>query len=857
MGLALLHNLLEGGYTGALYVISDQHETIDGVACHPTLDSLGRPVMLALIAVDAPAALDVVATCVRSRVPAAILYSQGFRTAEQVSAGYLSRLREIAAAGRLRLFGPHAFGIVQPYSRLNLTPSRIKLNRGNLALVSQSASVCANILDWSHGDGRGLSGVFVPGIAADIGLAEILDYLATDYRTECILLYLEGIADTRSFLSAVRAAASVKPVIALKAGQVPLSAQVAEDHNGVEGGGDAAFDAALRRAGVLRVRSVGDMFSAARALTTRTMPRGGRLGIVTNGAGPAVMAIDEIVRHQLELADLSPTTLVRLSELPRDDWSRDNPVGIRYDADPHRYVTATTCCLADPNIDGLLVILAPNDCVDPLAVAEALVAAHAHSEKPVLACWLGENSVRAARIAFCAANFPVFRTPENAVVAYAYMVNWVRNQVLLRETPAALSSYVAPDRQAACTIIDRALLGGRRWLGQRETKSVLEAFHIPVSPTLLAATPGEAMQAAQRIGYPVTMKVEMDRTVPADMGRMRRHLRSAPEVTLAWRELTASEMPSSVLIEPDVTRPLGRWLAIAIHVDPLFGPVITLSESGIASEVYDARALALPPLNPRLVDELLSVPYVARLLGPLRGMPAVAARPLRDILLRVSELASELPWLRHLEISALVADDRDALVVDATIDLQDAEHDPTRYRHMAICPYPAQLVKVIQLRNGSEVMLRPIRPEDASPLQTFVRGLSTHSKRLRYFSTVSELPQHALAHATQIDYGRQLTLVAVREGNDTEVLGEAEYTTLPDGLTCDFAIIVADTMAGQGLGKILMRNLIDAAQRQGLKTVRGDVAASNEPMLGLMESLGFLTMLTDDPETVEVILRLG
>lgn len=857
IGLSLLRNLLESDYSGSVHVISAQHAEIAGVVCKPSLEQVDRRVTLALVAVDGPAAIDVVEACGRSRVPAAILYSRGFKTPDPASAAHLQHLMAVAAAARVRLFGPQAFGIVLPHVHLNLTPSRIAMTSGNLALVSQSASVCANILDWSHGDGRGLSGVFVPGMAADIGLAEILDYLATDSRTDCILLYLEGIADARRFLSAVRAAATVKPVIAFKAGQFPLSAQLAEEHSGVQAGGDAAFDAALRRAGVLRVRSVGDMFSAARALTSKTMPRSGRLAIISNGAGPAVVAMDEMVRHHLDLAELAPETLSRLSQLPREDWSRGNPLGILYDAGPDTYVAAAAACLADPSVDGLLIISAPNDRFDPCAVAKALVETFSRTDKPILTCWLGENSVRDARAVLAAADFPVFRTPENAVVAFAYMVNWIRNQVLLRETPPALSSYVAPDRAAALALIERIQAAGRQKLDMRETKAILEAFHIPVSPTLPATTPGEAMQAAQTIGYPVTMKVEVGESMHKSTGKVRRQLRSAPEVTMAWRELATPGLPLRVLIEPFIAKPLGRWLAIAMHVDPLFGPVITLSESGIAAEVYDARTLALPPLNTRLVDEMLSVPHVARLLGSLQNMPAVAQGPLREMLLRVSELASELPWLLRLDISALVADDKDALVVDAVIELQKAEHDPTRYRHMAICPYPAQLVTTVRLRDGEEITLRPVRPEDASPLQDFVRQLSPRSKRLRYFSTMTELSQYALAHATQIDYGRQLTLLAVRESEKTVVLGEAEYSCLPDGTTCDFAIIVADGMAGLGLGKILMRALIDAAKRQGLKMVRGDVAADNEAMLGMMESLDFQILLTDDPETVEVVLRLG
>ena len=860
-GLALLHNLQQDRFPGVIHVVSGEFESIAGFACVPSLSAIGRSVSLALIVADGEASVRFVEDCVQHRIPAAIIYSRGFQADDPHAQANLQKLAEIARQGKLRLFGPRAFGIMLPHAKLNLTPSQIGVGVGNLALVSQSASVCANILDWSHGDGCGLSAVFVPGTEADIDFGDILDHLATDPKTECILLYLEGLADARSFLSAVRAAASVKPVIALKSGQTSLSASIVNFRNGLPVGSDTAFDTALRRAGVLRVRSVGDMFSAARALTQRTMPRGNRLAIVTNGGGPAVMAVDKLAHHELALAELSQPSLARIAQLPRDEWSRSNPIGLTHEASSDAYVEAVGACLDDDAVDGVLIIHAPNsNGTDSLNLAQAIIAAHHASTKPVLACWLGEQSIRNTRKLFSDAHFPVFRTPENAILAFAYMVGWIRNQALLRETPTALSTYRPPNRQAAFAIIDTVLASGRNSLSLKESKAVLSAFRIPVAQPVEANTAGDAMQKAQALGYPVTMKAEQSDGVRRAGGKARRYLRSAPEVALAWRELTTGQASPGVLIEPHIEKPRGRWLAIGVTVDALFGPVVTLSESGVAAEVYDARSLALPPLNPRLIDEMLGVPYVARLLGPLRTMPAVALAPLREILLRVSEMASELPWLRRVDIAALVADDTDALVVDVAIDLKHAEHDPTRYLHMAICPYPAQLVKTIRLKDGSELNLRPVRPEDANPLQDFVRNLSMRSKRLRYFSSLAELPQHALALATQIDYARQVTLLATRETEDANnpmlILGEAQYTALPDGRSCDFAIIIADEMAGMGLGKILMQSLIDAARNQGMHSIRGDVAAENETMLGLMESLGFIVKMTDDPETVEVTLQL-
>lgn len=565
-----------------------------------------------------------------------------------------------------------------------------------------------------------------------------------------------------------------------------------------------------------------------------------------------VMAADQAAELGIALAEPTPETCARLRRLDPLSWSNGSPLDVGFDATPEKFVAAISACLDDPCVDGVLAVLTPNSFADPLAVAEATIAAAAQAEKPVLACWLGEVEARAPRGSFARARFPVFRTPENAVAAFAFMVNWVHNQALLLETPAALSSYTAPDTRAARGIIENALDAGRRSLTPSEAKAVLGAFHIPVSPTLSANTPTEAVSIANHLGYPVAMK--------SAAGDTRLHLRSAPEVALAFRELSARAGGAApVLLEPHIHKPQGRQLSIAIRPDRVFGPMVTLSEGGIAPEIYNARSIGLPPLNPRLVGAMIGVPHVARLLGPLRGKEAVAEAPLRDILLRVSELASELPWLVALDISSLIADAEGAIAVDAAIEIQPlpAECSQDRYGHMAICPYPAQFEQEWTLKDGSRCSIRPIRPEDALPLQQFVRGLSSRSKYFRFFNTVSELSRHQLARYTQIDYGRELTLVVNADrGEGSRLLGEAHYAILPDGETGDFAVVIADEMAGKGLGSRLMRCLIDAARAHGLKRLRGQVLADNEPMLGLMESLDFVVSLTDDEDTVEVTRTL-
>ena len=812
LGNGLLRNLLASQLSGKLHFVSQKYVDIGGLPCHASVAEITAPLSLALILTPAHTVPGIVEACGRRGIRAAVIFSEGLRPANPAG----MQLRTAAQFHKIRLFGPDAFGYILPHAGLNL-------------VVSQSGSVCANILDWNHNEEFGFSAIFAPGESEDLELPEILDHLASDPRTASILLYLEGLRDARGFLSAVRAAASIKPVIAVKAGQGVTSARIAEAHSGARSDRDDAFDAALRRAGVLRVRTIGDMFSAARALTTPRLPRNNRLAIVSNGGAPAVMALDQAAELNIALAQPAPDTRKKLSTMFPASWSPGNPVDVTFETSAERFVTSIRACL-------VLAILTPNTYIDPLAVAQATIAAAEQADKPVLTCWLGELQARSARAAFAKACFPTFRTPESAVAAFAFMVDWVHNQAMLLETPPAQSSYTAPDVPSARHIIENALAEGRNALTLPEAKAVLASFHIPVSETRFAATPTDAVSVAGYLGYPLTMRALAAADSPDSSGAFRRHLRSAPEVVLAFRELGTADR--GVLLEREVDKPGGRWLAIAIRQDRLFGPVISLAESGIAPIIYDACSVALPPLNPRLIDVMLRVPHVARLLGPLPGKPAVADGPLRDILLRISEIASELPCVRHLKIGSLATDSVSAIAVDVSIELQPPRGEADPYGHMAISPYPAQLELAALLKDGSHCLLRPIRPEDTAALQDFVRNLSARTKRLRFFSALSELPRQQLARYAQIDYGREMVIVATcnRDGRPV-ILGEARYSILLDGKSCDFAIVTADEMAGKGLGGYLMERLLEAARQ--------------------IEALNFEVNLTDDETVVEVYRRLG
>jgi len=774
LGHGVAQSLAGGDFHRRVHFINPKYTHIGEQPCFAALAQVQAPISLALIATPLAAAPDIIEACGLRGVGAAVVYASGPRESSAHDAENLRLVHAAGARAGVRLLGPRAMGFVLPHAGLNVTPIPKAVPRGNLGFVSHSNSLCASIFDWSHNNEFGFSAVFCPGESLDLELPEILDYLATDVRTETILLYLEGIRDARRFMSAVRAAASVKPVIAVKAGNQAYSARLAGAHSGGGSGDDGAFDAALRRAGVLRVKSIGDMFSAARALANPCKPRGNRLAVVSNGGGSLVIAADCAATLGIDLCALSPATIERLNGVLPASSANGNPVDVQFDTGPERFVGALSACLDDPEVDAVLAVLSPNTFVDPGALAHATIDVARQADKPLLTCWLGEIDASPARAAFAQARIPTFRGADSAVAGFSFVVNWVRNQALLQETPPALWSYQEPDSALARSVIAQALADGRDTLTAAQAGAVLAAFHIPLVPTLA---------------------------------------------------------------------PSARTLRVAIRPDAVFGPVIALSEGGGADAVYGIHSIALPPLNPRLVQEMLDETHMVRLLV-IGGM---APGPVRDILLRVSEMASELACLRSLDIRSLRVDAETAVVQDVVIKIRPAVADRVNYQHMAICPYPTQFTNDWTLKDGSVCTIRAIRPEDAAALQGLVRQLSLKSKYFRFFNMVNELPQKLLARYTQIDYAREMTLVATgcRDGAHA-ILGEANYSILADGKTCEFALVVADHMAGKGLGARLMRCLMDAARQQGLATMQGEVMDDNEAMLAMMERLDFDARLTDD-----------
>jgi len=848
VGQIVFQNMLGSGYQGALYPINAKNHEVQGRKAYPSISRIGEPVELVVIATPPHTVPDIIEDCGKHGVKAAVIITAGFGETGAEGQALERAVLENARRYGIRLIGPNCLGVMRPGIGLNATFNKGGANTGHLAFVSQSGALCTAILDWAHTNDVGFSSVVSMGSSADVDFGEILDYLVFDQQTQNILLYIEGIRNARSFMSAIRAAARVKPVILVKVGRHAAGSKAAMSHTASLVGSDDAFDAAVRRAGVVRVQTITQLFSAAKALSCGFHPQGNRLAIVTNGGGPGVMATDRASDLGLEIATLSDATIEQLNKVLPPNWSHGNPVDIIGDAQVDRYHHAVKACLEDPNVDGVLTILTPQAMTRPLDAAQAVIALTGQYRKPLLTCWMGESQVAEARAAFARARQPTFRTPEPAVEVFSHLSDYYRNQKLLMQVPGSLSHHLEPDVEGARMVIEGALQDKRKVLNEMESKALLSAFHIPVAQTMVAHTPNEALLIAQQLGFPVAMKVNSrDITHKSDTGGVMLSLGNAQAVRAAYHEIMENvtrNRPNAHLdgisIEPMIVKPNGRELMVGVTNDPVFGPVITFGAGGTLVEVMGDRAVALPPLNTFLVKDLVQGTHVARMLGAFRHMPPADMAALESVLLRVSEMACELPMLMEMDINPLILDEHGALAADARVVVEYRQPAKYRYAHMAIHPYPTHLISNWQLADGTDITIRPIRPEDAELEQEFVHNLSEESRYFRFLYSVQELTPAMVVRFTQIDYSREMALIAVTqvEGKELE-LGVTRFAINPDGESCEFAIVIADNMRGKGLGQKLINSLMDAARSKGLKIMEGEVISSNSSMLKFMVRIGF------------------
>jgi acetyltransferase len=840
------------------------------VSTSGTLGELARSrADLAVIALPADELLAAVELAGRIACRAALIVGSG------VDAELATRLKRVARREGLHLLGPNGLGLQRPQLGLNASAAGPLAQHGPLALVSQSGALTTSVLDWARANAVGFSQVVSLGPNAAVDLAQVLDYLATDGRTHSIIVYLEGISNARRFMSALRSAANAKPVLVLKAGRRRAGNEAALTHCRAIVGSDDVFDAALRRAGAVRVESFVELFSAAKCLASRYRPVGRRLAVVTNGGGPGVLAADRIDAIGLHLGRLSPSAARELaSQLPAQASLADL-LDLSSDAQPAHFAAAVRAALREPGIDGLLVVCSPQIGADPTEAARAVADAKGDTSKPVLASWMGDVSVAEARRLLEAAQIPSFRTPEGAVGAFGNIASFYQNQMLLQQTPSPLSSLAQPDLEGARLLIESALAERRRTLSEVESKTLLSAFHIPVTQTVLARSAHEAMIIATQLGFPVALKIDSpDILHKSDVQGVALNILNGAgardtytDLVERVRRLRPAARINGVTVQRMAPARRGREVYVGVVTDDPFGPVVVFGAGGTMIELIADRAMELPPLNPFLARRLIERSRVAETLADWHGAEAADLEAIEQVLLRVSEMVCEFPQLREMDINPIIVDENGAVAVDARIVIQHV-HESGRgtggvrspeYQHLAILPYPSRHQQVVPLRGGGEYLIRPIRPDDAAMLQALVRGLSSESRYFRFASMISELPQPMLARLTLIDYDREMALVAVvrereiNEDGDTleheRIVGVSRCITNPDQTTCEFSLLVADDMAGQGLGARLMESIMEVAREKGLSDIEGLVLSHNSGMLKLMRSLGFsVKPFEDDPD---------
>lgn len=859
VGASVLANVLRGGFKGPVYAVNPRHAQVAGLPCHRGIASLPQAPELALVCTPPHAVPGVISELGARGTRAAIVMTAGL----DVPAGrngptIRQAMLEAARPYLLRILGPNCVGMLAPGIGLNASFAPAPALPGRLAMVSQSGAMVTAVLDWAAARNIGFSSFISLGDCADIDAADAIDYLAGDRGTDAILLYLEGIGDARKFMSAARAAARCKPTLILKSGRFPAGAQAAATHTGALAGADRVCDAAIRRAGMLRVYSTEELFEAVEMLARPHAAHGRRLMIVTNGGGPAVMAADALSDGGGELARLGHACVETLAQGLPSNWSCANPVDIIGDAPAQRYVYAMQALLADADsdADAILLIHAPTAIVPSAQIARALAPGLAQARRPVLCCWMGGDSVAEAKAICRAAGLPVFSTPEAAVAAFLQLSNYAANQCLLMEAPPARPDLGADAGQARALLQDM-LARGIEQASEADTKALLALYGIPTVPTRFVRNADEALLAADAIGYPVAVKVvSPDVSHKTDVGGVVLDVADAAALHAALdgiaRRLAAYHPGASLAgyaVERMVRRPHARELIVGVATDPVFGPVLLFGHGGTDVEAVADQAIALPPLNRVLSQDLISRTRVARLLAGVRGAPPADSDALCDVLLRVAQMAIDLPELVELDINPLLADSDGVLALDARMRLAPAQDGK---RRLAIVPYPHALEQVQEWRGGP-LLVRPIRPEDAQAHLAFFQRLTPEDVHFRMFDTVRELTPAQLARFTQIDYAREMALIALRP--DGETLGVARLVADPDHVSGEFAVIVRSDLKRQGLGRLLMARLIDYGRDSGLREMVGEALPDNQRLLAMVRALGF-TVTHDSDGTVKLRLIL-
>lgn len=862
VGRTVMQNLLSGSFKGKIFPVNPKRPSVLGVQAYPSVASLPQRVDLAVIVTPAKAVPQIIKECADAGIPAAVIISAGFKEMGPPGLALEEEILGFAKRGKMRIVGPNCLGVMNPVFGLNATFAAGMALKGSIAFMSQSGALCTAVLDWSLREKVGFSAFVSIGSMVDVNWGDLINYFGSDPETKSILIYMESIGDSRSFLSAAREVALTKPIILIKAGRTAESAKAAASHTGSLAGSDEALTAALKRVGVMRVDTIADLFSMAEILSKQPRPKGPHLSIVTNAGGPGVIATDALIGNGGKLTELSPETMKALNELLPPHWSRNNPIDILGDANADTYAKAVEIAAADPHSDGILVILTPQDMTDSTGTAEKLkqFKTKTHFNKPLLASWMGAESVQKGDEILTHAGIPSFEFPDLACKTFAGMWRYSYNLKAIYEIPA-LSDSSSDDpaflakRHALQKIFEQARKEDRTILDEFESKQVLEAYGIPTVPTRVAKSAREAGQIADAMGFPIVLKL-YSRTIThkTDVGGVKLNLKNQEAVQTAYEEIYASVKKlagekhfQGVTVQPMIKLE-GYELILGSTVDEQFGPILLFGSGGQLVEVYQDRALALPPLTTTLARRMMEQTKIASALHGVRGRKAIDLDKLEQILVRFSNLVLEQPWIKEFDINPLLASPDQIIALDARVILHDPKTKQEDLPKPAIRPYPSQYVESCEVRLGKELvsfLIRPIRPEDEPLVVEFHRDLSQETVRQRYLKELhydERVAHERLLRICFNDYDREIALVAQMKGEKGkagEIAGIIRLTKIPGTSDAVFALTVKDKWQHKKIGSKLMEKIMHVAKEEKIKHIAAYMLPENFQMEKLCKRFGF------------------
>ena len=886
VGYTLLANVVAAGFPGGIYPVNANRPVVQGLPAVSRISDLPTPPDLAVICTPAPTVPAVVRECGELGVRGLIVISAGFREVGAEGKALEAEIRRIAAGYEgMRIVGPNCLGVIAPHSKLNATFAAATPPSGHVAFLSQSGALCTSMLDWALEEEVGFSYFVSIGNMLDVGVGDLIDYFGSDPTTDSIVLYVESISDARQFMSAARAFARHKPIVVYKAGRFAQSAKAAASHTGAMAGVDAVYDAAFQRAGAVRVSQVDDLFDCAELLARKRIPKGPRLAIVTNAGGPGVMATDALLTRQGTLAALAEATLAALNQMLPSSWSHNNPVDVLGDAPPERLAQALEIVLADAGVDAALVMLTPQAMTDPTGAAKAAGEVAARHMKPVLAVWMGGESVREGIQALNRLGVPTYHTPEHAVRSFMYLVSYANNLELLYETPRDVPLAFKVDRDSARRRLGEmaapiAGVGGsvaaenaaaegaeRVILSEENSKELLDAYGLPVTLPILAANSQAAVEAAERIGFPVVLKIASpDITHKTDVGGVALNLTSAAQVQASFEAIVRSaheRKPAARLdgatVQRMIAAPAGVELILGAKQDPVFGAVILVGAGGVTAELFQDRALGLPPLNERLAARMLESLRSWPLLKGYRGRPAVNIDRLIEIIMRFSYLVADFPEILEIDVNPLLVTQEDAVALDArmVVDRRRLAQPVRAFSHLAIRPYPEQYVRQVELEGGGHALLRPIKPEDEPLWHELHASCSPESIWSRFRYMFKETTHEMATRFCYLDYDRELAIVAEVQADGVKKLaGVASLAADPDHQTAEYAVLVADRWQSHGLGGMLTDYCLEIARDWQIRRVTAETSPENARMLAIFRDRGFEFDRSVAPDVVVTRKRL-